>query len=423
LIASCAALVLSLPACKSKEKANAKARAVASAEKPARIPISLKLTAAEKKNAAALAKRVKRGNFPKKLVMQRGNAKLFIYLAATETDQQVVLASLRAMRESHRKSKSRRKPPRVGEDYALVATTYLDSENAKIQGTAIVASYPLLARRKPYRPAVDALVSIVESHPQPGARITALKALEKVQGYQKNDAILGAMLRALDQDSPALLAYALQMATRHAAKGLQRKNDFKARANRLLANRAEVVRVRAAMLAARLGQDPALLDRIVPLLSSKLPFARAGAALALADLGDPRAIHVIVPLVGDATVELHRISYKSLTGRRATVVAGSKRRTVHDRAIAALVRLSSATDAKFQPPASDGKDPEKALKAAAAAAKAWYAKVKSKLPKYEPPPTPQPSAAKLEAAGKAPAHRKAPAAPAAPAAPPAQPRP
>ena len=93
LIASCAVLALSLPACKSKEKATAKARAVASAEKAPRIPISLKLTAAERKKAAELTKRVRRGSFPKKLVMQRGNAKLFVYLAATETDPKVILAS------------------------------------------------------------------------------------------------------------------------------------------------------------------------------------------------------------------------------------------------------------------------------------------------------------------------------------------
>ena len=420
LIASCAVLALSLPACKSKEKANAKARAAASAEKAPRIPISLKLTATEKKKAADLAKRVRRDSFPKKLVMQRGNAKLFVYLAATETDPKVILASLRAMRDSQNKGKSRRKPPKADEDYALVVTSYLDSENAKIQGTAIRASQPLMQRRKPYQPAVDALVSIVESHPQPGARIDALKALRKVKNFWRNDAILGATLRALDHDSPSLVATALLGAVRH-AKQLGRKNDFKARVDRLLKHRSEPVRAQAAILAARLGADPALLDRIAPLLGAKTPFARAAAVRALADLGDVRAIHALMPLLGDSAVEMHRISYQSLTGRRTTLALGSSRRTVHDRVIDALVRLSAKTELKFEPKPADVKDPEKARKAAVTAAKAWYARVKNKLPKYEPPPAPvQPTAKSDQAAptGKAPARRPAP-----PAAPPAQPQP
>ena len=75
-------------------------------------------------------------------------------------------------------------------------------------------------------------------------------------------------------------------------------------------------------------------------------------------------------------------------------------------------------DLKFQPKPTNEKDVEKARKATATAAKAWYARIKRKLPKYEPPAVPEKPTAKPDQRGKAP---KQPAVPAAPPAAPANP--
>jgi hypothetical protein len=390
LVVSLAALMALPTGCKScgKEVKKGDARGAASAAAPApRIPVSIRPSAADMKTLAALKSQLRKGRVPKGLLKQKKHAKLFLYLAASSEDPKLIVAALGGMRSAYAGRSSRRGRPRANQDYGLVVATHLQSGNHAIQAAALRAAPQAVEGRRPYRPAVDELVSIAESHPLPGARVEALGVLRRVHAFGKQEAIVAAMLRALEQKEPAVLSMGLLLAIHRNASGLTRRKEFSQRAAALVGHEDAGVRGRAARLLGLLSKgDAQVVEQLIPLLEDQNPYVRGQAALAVAEVGDVGIIHQLMALVDDEQAAYYQLAYKSLRGKRARLSHGRKTRTVGDQAIMAVARLSAKTKSAFKSLPRDAKNPATRRKENVAAVKAWYAKHKATLRKGQSPP-------------------------------------
>jgi hypothetical protein len=383
LLVVCCATVFALPTgckgCGDEEQG----KGAAAVPGPAlRIPVSIRLSAQEVKLLTKLESKLRQGRIPGRFTREkRKHAKLFVYAAARNEDPKLVATALDGMRKVYRAGGAQR-GPQADDNYGLVVATHLESTNPMIQTAAIRAAGRVLARSKPYRPVLDELASIVESHPEPGARIAALDTLRRAGKFGKQKAIASAVQRALEHKDPAVVASALLLA--RLLRGLKPplRTEMLKRAETLLKHKDPAVRGRATRLTARLRKgDPKAYDLLAPLLEDKRPLVRGLTALALADLGDPWAIHRLVELLDDDESDQHKLPYRSLDGQPATVNAGRKSVTVSDRTVRAVVRLSHLTDSPLKLDTREAAKPGRGHEKKAARIKAWYAKHKDELPK------------------------------------------
>jgi HEAT repeat protein len=155
----------------------------------------------------------------------------------------------------------------------------------------------------------------------------------------------------------------------------------------LLKHKDPGVRGRAAdTLASMAGPDEAKRDElakaILPLLGDENPYTKSAACSALAWLRHQPAIHRIIELVDDDTKNTYDIrDFNELNGNAGWVHHdGSAWSQVSDAALYALKSLSHETGEKFDYKV-DAKKVDDDLKKGASDAKAWYAKVKGKVPR------------------------------------------
>jgi HEAT repeat protein len=392
LVAVATALSLLATGCpKSTPKAEVR-EAGADAGKPEGIPVNLTLDAAQKKAAKELVGSIKNGRFPNEAVRDKSKAKLFLYLAATSKKPEVVMAALQAMKMAFTSSEAYKKKEYAGKDYATVVAAHLDSKDLKIQGYALEAAPHAVSGKQPDASVVEALVKIASSHPNVPARAEAIDRLRLVRNFQQDQKIANAFLQALDSDQAYVVSKAL-FGLRLRATGLVMRNKFLGRARKLMQHTDPGVRGRAAELAGRLGAGkPPVVREVVALLADKHPFTRSAACSALAHMGDLASVHAIIKLVDDTEKNTYDIrGFQTPTGRAGWVHHdGSAWSRVQDAAIRALERLSMRTGTRFKADRVDSKDVERSLSKNARAAKAWYAKVKAKLPK--PVETPEDTA-------------------------------
>ena len=382
--------------------------------------IKLKLSAAQKKAADALVGKILNGRFPNDAVRNKENAKLFLYLAATSKKPEVLTASLQAMKMAFTSSESYKKKEYAGEDYGIVILMHLQSKDTKMLGYALEAAPHAVSGREAYKPVVDELVKIAATHKDPAGRAEAIDRLRLVRNFQQDQTIADAFMKALDSDKPYLISKAL-FGLRLRATGLVMRDKFLAKARQLLKHADPGVRGRAAELAGRLGaRNEAVAQEIEALLKDENAFTRSAATSALAHMGHLASVHKIITMVGDTEKNTYDIrGYQTLSGRAGWVHHdGSAWSRVQDAAIRSLERLSMKTKIRFKADRVDSKDVEGSLAKNAKAAKAWYAKVKSELPKEGEAAAPKQGPGKKgEAAPAAPAQPAAPARNPAPAAP------
>jgi hypothetical protein len=360
----------------------ASAQAASSADAAPASRIQLELDAAQKQAARQLAGKLRGGRFPGDVIRDPANAKLFLYLAATSEEPELIVAALQAMKMAYTLRAGPRALAHADDDYAAVVAAYLRSDNTKIQAQAIEAAAHSVRGPKPSRPVIDELVVIGTSHAHPGARAQAVALVQLVKDFAKDPKIAAALLQALDDKEAYVVSRALE-GLRTWAANLPTQDRFLAKARQLIAHDNSAVRGRAAELAGRLGADTqGLVEQLVPLLDEKDPFVRSSAALALGHLGHLPSAHRIVKLLSDKEDNTYVFCcYTSLAGRKTRVAhRGSTWPQVRDAAINALARLSTRTEERFMPAQVDRDDVDGSLAKNAKTAKAWYLKVKAKLP-------------------------------------------
>ena len=170
----------------------------------------------------------------------------------------------------------------------------------------------------------------------------------------------------------------------HAAR-LAEKELLREKATALLGHADPGVRGRAAELLAAAADDgdeakQAVAMLLLPLLKDTHPATRSHAVLALAWLGHPGAVHELMPLIADRTKDRYVLSgFKHLSGDPGEIEHGGEG-TVGQTVLFALQRLAVHTDEKLAYRLRrDGSAEDRA--SAEAQAKAWYDKMKAKLPR------------------------------------------
>jgi hypothetical protein len=396
LVLCCAPLALLQPACDScrgKDSATGEAAPVASVAEVPRLPIALRLSEAERKTAGALVGKIRRGRFPKRVLEDKANGNLFLYLAASSDQPRVIEASLDGMRVAFAGAKGKRTGARVSEDYGVVVAAHLQSDKPLIQIAAVNAASPALSGDKPSRPVVDELAAIVESCPDAYTRVQALVALGSLTDFAKHESAVGALLRVLDSDMPAAISRALRNAIDAGPLTLPKQAEFSAKARALMSHKDATVRGRAAHLALALNPtDPALWEQVAAMLADPQGCVRTEVAAGLAGAGNTRAIHRLVPLAADFADARCETPYRLPNGKTEGHAVGKRGSAVADYAIPLIVTLSQAAGVPFQPPPEDkaAKDRTAQRKATAGAVQTWYAANKAKLPKDEAPPPAKP---------------------------------
>jgi len=385
-VAAAAAMPFALPLSGCSKKPPPPTEQVASAEaEPQGIGVNVTLNESQQKLADELAGQVKNGRFPNQALREKDNAPVFLYLAATSDKPEVIMAALQGMARTYSHAKTPRRTEVTDDSYGLVVAAHLASTDPKIRGYAIEASSHAIAGKEPSKPVTEALLKIAGSNaPEDApARSMALDMLRRIRNFQKDQKITEVFLAALDAPQAYVVSAAL-FGLRLRATGLLMRNKFLEKSKELMRHADPGVRGRAAEVAGRLASgDETVAIQLEALLADENAFTRSAACSALAHMGDLASVHKIVKLVDDKESNKYDIrGYELPTGRAGVVHHdGSAWSQVRDAAIRSLQRLSAKTDPHFKPERVTSKKVNEGLDKNAKEAKAWYAKVKAKLPK------------------------------------------
>ncbi len=348
-----------------------------------RVSIALELSADDQARAADLAAEVKGATFGggPGIVRDPENFPLFVWLAATSPNDNVVAASLQAL--------TRAIKPVVDADYRLLVKTYLAAKPAPLVGGALVATRPLLAADPPDEEILAAVVRIAKDHEMPQARVLAIRQLNSVKAFQlpkpqpgnTKERVVEALLDAADDPIEYVAAGALMRLAGAAYAEMPKRDAAFAIAQKQAAHKDAAVRGRALQLAARLAKAPEEKAAVGALAEAALtdadPFVRSMAAEAVGQTGRLAALPKLVALVDDTAENVHRRDgVTSLTGEPLEMAHdGSPGRRVDDAALIALQKLTRDQGARaFKPGTIRANDLASDLPKAAEAAKAWFAK-------------------------------------------------
>ncbi len=381
--AAVGALLVLTGGCKKSEPSARQQGPQPSASASATPPPNVTLNAAQQQELKALLASLRGERFPMEAVRKPKFAPLFLYLADTSDQPNVVLAALQALTIAYTSVPKHETRVQAGESYARVVAARLSSPDPKILERAIEASSHTVSGEKPSREVIDALVRISSSHDDAGIRAEAIDRLRLIRGFWDDAKVAAALLKALHHREPFVVSRAL-FGLRPRAAQLPDKEKFLERGLELLEHPDPGVRGRAAEFVGRLalGKDE-LAEKLEPMLKDKDPYVRSAAATGLSYLGTAPSIHAIAKLLGDKAKNQYELCcYRTPTGRSVRVLHdGSAWGQVSDAAVRALERLSRRTEIHFKADPVDRNDIEGSLKKNAAAARAWYQKVKAKVPR------------------------------------------
>jgi len=362
---------------------SAQPSASASAAPESGIAIQLRLDESQQQALAELVSKRQGARFPKQAVDQRENAPLFLYLAATSADNEVLTAALHAMAVAYTSVDQHPRRVTAGPDYATVVAYHLGSANPQVMEYAIEASAHAISGKQPSRAVVDRLIELGSSHPDPAIRAEAVDRLRLVQGFWDDARIAAVLLKALHEREPYIVSRAL-FALRPRAAQLPDRERFLTQARVLLKHSDPGVRGRAAEFVGRLAAgNGELAKELQPLLKDEHPYVRSAAATGLSYLGYLPAAHWIVKLLGDKEKNGYELCcYRTPTGRSMRVPHdGSPWPQVRDAAVRALERLSIRTEQRFKADPVSRDDVDGSLAKNAKDARAWYQKMRAKIPR------------------------------------------
>lgn len=342
------------------------------------------LDEAAKTAAKAIEGKIERERFSYDLIKDKANANAFLHLAATSTNKDVVLASLRAMNSaftSYDKSTDR---TLADENYARVVLMKIQDPDGAIQAAAIEAATHSVSGKDAHKKVADALADLAANHPKPEGRYAAIDTLGRISGLAKNKEWVGPVVKALDAKEPWLVSEALWN-LRFKLYDYSDKSGMKDKLVTLLKHSDPGVRGYAAeTLASLAGWDDATQKEygalVEPLLDDPNTFTKSAAMSALASLRYKKAFHKIITFVEDTNKNTYDIKdWRELNGDAGRQHHdGSAWSTVGDAALSAIRSVSHSTPKKFEYKINYNTK-EADLKAAAAEAKKWYEAVKGDL--------------------------------------------
>lgn|GEM_PF-1510235 len=279
--------------------------AVAPAQAPAPSWLTFAPSKAQVKKLAELRAALGPGEtrFPSSELHRRDNAKLFMYLAGTSDEQDVVLAALDAVQAAYSSRSSKKEAP--DRDLERVLRKHLASADpARAQAAFAAARIPLMAEQAGGE-LLGELVRIAETGPTPGLRWLALEALNLLPPDRRSPAVLESFLHA-SAEEPGLAVLALlglSASDRSLRAAPELRQAALGRAQALAA--AQDPGVRGTALQVLVELDPQALGKGSTLARAALtdphPYVRAQAAWALGRpfIGDEGDIHLLMPLTRD----------------------------------------------------------------------------------------------------------------------------
>lgn len=331
-----------------------------------------------KAQAEALVAARKDGKFDYKSLSLKENGPAFVYLASTSDDPQVVSGALQGIEKIYSANKA--------SDHYLLADEKVDQAILKALNSSdkSILYYGLRAAgdalgKEPNKDVEAKLVVIAGTSPELGARLEAVDALSRADGFDSDPAILDVYIKAMNDEAP-VASTALFRRTFSMGRAPQAE-ELKKTAVALLKHKDPGVRGRAADFVAELySSDPDfIIATIGPMTKDKDPFVRSSAAGALARSRDMRAVDLLIDLVDDKKKNTYDIKYPNLLGKMETVHHdGSAWSRVDDAALYALKSLtySLGEGKRFVYDKIDYKKVDADIAAAAKRAKAWYQEFK-----------------------------------------------
>jgi hypothetical protein len=391
------ALALGSAACAKKtKKPDDSAQAASTTVEDANLGLKFKPDEAQRTAINALLAKVNRSNWrvPSKDTNAPENARLFTYMAATETDPVLIGAGLSAMYGAYSSHSKRKAKPDA--DYATVVDKHLDSKDPKIATRALLAARTGIAGKEGNLALIGKVVGLASQDPYrsgPG-RYAIIDTLRVVSAAQRTPEVVRVFEESLDSKETYVVSYALQALYR-ATRSIEDRDGLKSKALALAKHDDPGVRGRAIELLGTLGRDDAaVLKLVLAALSDESPYVRSEAAESVSRLRHRPAMHALIKLVDDKESNRYDIrDWTTLEGKPGRLHHdGSPWSRVYDAAMNAMRSLSGG-ELKLEK--VNPKEIEKGLDASAALTKAWYAKEKSKIPALDlddPDPTSPPGA-------------------------------
>lgn len=346
---------------------------------------TIELDEGQTATAEELAGQARNASFPRD-ARTKEHAKVFLYLAATSEDPNVIAAALHAMADTftaNERYAERREM--LGEDYVQIVMAHLSSDEGVVQAAAMEAAKQPILVEPPNQEIVDRLVELATSHETAAGRHEAMEVLWNSKTIRDSQEQMAPYVQALDAEEPWVVSGALFRLDSF-GRNLEDQDAYRGKLKELLGHDDPGVRGRAAdALASAVGsRDPQrdeMAQAIMPLLNDDNTFTKSAAAGALASMDYQPAIHEIVKLLGDMERNTYDIDgYTELDGGRGrTHHDGSAWSRVADAALNALKRFSGRVGERFDYDVNY-QTVEEDLQSAAGTAREWYDSVKGEVP-------------------------------------------
>lgn len=340
------------------------------------VTLSSPLSQQEAREAEGLVETLARGAFPWTERARPENARRFVHLAATSSQPEVIAAALQAMAQSWSAGPQDKARPAVDQDYRAVVLARLRHSDPAVVGRAIEASVNLLSHSPPDSEALEIILEFATGE-IPAARFEALMALSRVREFQREPRIVEAYYQGMS-DPEAFVASTAILHVQFLAYDLPRREEFMARAQRLLGHEDPGVRGRALLFAAGLARGEereAVGLRAEAMLVDPHPYVRSVAASAVAALDRKVSIPRLIRLLDDQARNTYSIQgFKRLSGESGSVPhSGSAWFKVNDAALAALQALTATMgDDRFIYPKVDSKTVDADIARGVKEARAWF---------------------------------------------------
>lgn len=371
---------------------------------------TITLEPAQAERARTLIAHVRDRRFPGP-ERNKNNARLFLYLAASDHDASVMVPSLLAMSDTFTVRGDETENRETADlQYVQVVRHHLESSNPTVQGAAMRAAGVITHVRtldarlsEAANEVVRRVAELATSHPSPAGRFEAISALVEettsrestrrpprevtVQGRLPAE-VVAAFVRSLDAPEAWVVSMAL-LGIESAAPWYPDKAALVTKLVSLVSHADPGVRGRAvrALPAAAAGQQ-ALVDRavaaILPLLEDANGYTKSEAMTALAALDYRPAIHSIMRSTADSTPNFYyQRGFTDLLGEEGEVYHnGSGHHRVDDAALSAIQTYAARIGGEhpFRYTVYNPNFLDRDLGMAAGNARGWYQRHRAEIP-------------------------------------------